>query len=164
MTDTPAGPATTLTVERGVATITLDRPDARNSLSAELVESLGDHLEDAFADDAARVVVLTNAGTTFCAGADLKSGAARSPRRSLVDVLTTMLDSPKPVVGRIAGQPIWRLAQTEREVVSVGGADLDAVDDEDAGSIRRRQRQARAVAVIGDDDELQADACRRLMH
>lgn len=103
MTDTPAGPATTLTVERGVATITLDRPDSRNALSAELVDSLADHLDAAVADDAARVVVLTNAGTTFCAGADLKSGAARSPRRSLVDVLTAILDSPKPVVGRIAG-------------------------------------------------------------
>lgn len=95
--------ATTLTIDRGVATITLDRPDARNALSADLVDSLADHLDAAVADDAARVVVLTNAGTTFCAGADLRSGTSRSPRRSLVDVLTTMLDSPKPVIGRIAG-------------------------------------------------------------
>ncbi len=97
------GPATTLAVEHGTATITLDRPDARNALSAELVESLADHLEEAVGRADVRVVVLTNAGTTFCAGADLKTGAARSPRRSLVDVLTTILDSPKPVVGRIAG-------------------------------------------------------------
>lgn len=97
------GPATTLAVDGGVATITLDRPDARNALSPELVDSLADDLEAAVADDAVRVVVLTNAGTTFCAGADLRSGGARSPRRSLVDVLTAMLDSPKPVIGRIAG-------------------------------------------------------------
>ncbi len=95
--------ATTLTVERGVATICLDRPDSRNALSTELVDSLGDHLEAAVADDTVRVVVLTNEGTTFCAGADLRSGAAGSPRHSLVDILTAMLDSPKPVVGRIAG-------------------------------------------------------------
>lgn len=95
--------ATTLTVEHGVATIRLDRPDSRNALSTELVDSLGDHLEAAVADDEVRVVVLTNAGTTFCAGADLRSGTAGSPRHSLVDILTTMLDSPKPVVGRIAG-------------------------------------------------------------
>ncbi|MCO8125759.1 enoyl-CoA hydratase-related protein [Acidimicrobiia bacterium EGI L10123] len=95
--------ATTLTIDRGVATITLDRPDARNALSADLVDGLADHLEAAVADDDVRVIVLTNAGTTFCAGADLKAGAARSPRHSLVDVLTTMLDSPKPVIGRIAG-------------------------------------------------------------
>ena len=64
-------------------------------------------------------------------------------------------------VGGVAGQPVRRLAQTEREVVAVRRADLDAVDDEDAGSIRRRERRARAVAVIGDDDELQAGAGRR---
>jgi methylglutaconyl-CoA hydratase len=98
-----SGPATTLTVEGGVATITLDRPDNRNALSPDLVDGLADHLDEAIADDAVRVVVLTNAGTTFCAGADLKAGTARSSRRTLPDVLTTMLDSPKPVVGRIAG-------------------------------------------------------------
>lgn len=101
MADT--GPATTLDVDRGVATITLDRPGNRNALSAELVDGLADHLDEAVADDAARVIVLTNAGTTFCAGADLKANTAQSPRRTLVDVLTTVLDSPKPVVGRIAG-------------------------------------------------------------
>jgi methylglutaconyl-CoA hydratase len=99
----PTGPPTTLVVEDGIATITLDRPDNRNALSADLLDGLADHLESAIADEAVRVVVLTNAGTTFCAGADLKAGTARSPRRSLVDVLTLVLDSPKPVVGRIAG-------------------------------------------------------------
>lgn len=97
------GPPTTLAVERGVATITLDRPESRNALSAELVDSLGDQLSDAVADDAVRAIVLTNAGTTFCAGADLKRGTAGSARHSLVDVLGSILDAPKPVVGRIAG-------------------------------------------------------------
>ncbi len=95
--------ATTLTVDRGVATVTLARPDNRNALSNELVDSLGDHLTQAIADDAVRVVVLTNEGTTFCAGADLRSASAGSPRHSLVDILTTIMDSPKPVIGRIAG-------------------------------------------------------------
>jgi len=96
-------PPTTLDVDAGVGTITLDRPDARNALSADLVDSLADHLREAVADPAVRVVVLTNAGTTFCAGADLRSGIAGSGRHSLVDVLTAILDAPKPVVGRIAG-------------------------------------------------------------
>jgi len=103
MTETDAGPPTTLVTEGGVATITLDRPDARNALSTELVDSLGDHLTQAAVDPAVRVVVLTNAGTTFCAGADLRSGSAGTGRHTLVDVLTAILDSPKPVVGRIAG-------------------------------------------------------------
>lgn len=98
-----ANDATTLAIDRGVATITLARPDNRNALSAELVDSLGDHLTEAIAQEGVRVVVLTNQGTTFCAGADLSAGTAGSPRYSLVDVLTTILDSPTPVVGRIAG-------------------------------------------------------------
>lgn len=96
-------PATSLVVESGVATITLDRPEQRNALSVELVDSLADHLHEAIADEAVRVVVLTNVGTTFCAGADLRSGSSGSARHSLVDVLAAILDAPKPVVGRIAG-------------------------------------------------------------
>lgn len=95
--------ATTLTVADGVATIALNRVDARNSLSNSLVNSLGDHLDAAIGDAAVRVVVLTNAGTVFCAGADLKGGDPEPARYSLVDVMTTMLDAPIPVVGRIAG-------------------------------------------------------------
>jgi methylglutaconyl-CoA hydratase len=95
--------ATTLDVDRGVATITLARPENRNALSTELVDSLGDHLDLAIADEAARVVVLTNDGPVFCAGADLQADAADEPRHSLVDILSTILDSPKPVIGRIAG-------------------------------------------------------------
>ena len=95
--------ATTLDVDRGVATITLARPDTRNALSVELVDSLGDHLADAIADDDVRAVVLTNEGSVFCAGADLKSGGSSGARYGLVDVLRLLLDAPKPVVGRIAG-------------------------------------------------------------
>jgi methylglutaconyl-CoA hydratase len=92
-----------LAVEAGVATITLARPEQRNALSAALVDGLGDHLAMAVADDDVRVVVLTNEGTTFCAGADLTSGRSDGHRYSLVDLLAMVLDSPKPVVGRIAG-------------------------------------------------------------
>ncbi len=95
--------ATTLTVEHGVATITLNRPDNRNALSVELVDSLGDHMDTAMSDDAVRAVVLTNEGPAFCAGADLRSKSAGSPRWSLVQILERMLDGPKPVIGRIAG-------------------------------------------------------------
>ncbi|HEX7166872.1 MAG TPA: enoyl-CoA hydratase-related protein [Acidimicrobiales bacterium] len=101
------GPATRYDVDAGVATITLARPGNANALSAELVDSLGDNLERAIGDENVRVVVLTHDGRTFCAGADLKSRAkgapGSGPRHDLVGVLTTILDSPKPVVGRIAG-------------------------------------------------------------
>lgn len=91
-------------VAGGVGTITLNRPDNRNALSGELVGALGHALGAALADDAVRVVVLTNEGNTFCAGADLKGGSSLAAGRSgLVGVLETILDARKPVVGRIAG-------------------------------------------------------------
>ena len=105
--DGPPGPPVAVATAGGVATLTLDRPENRNALSVELVDALGDALEAAMADDSVRVVVLTNTGNTFCAGADLKAAApgvaAVEARWSFVDVLRLVLDAPKPVVGRIAG-------------------------------------------------------------
>ena len=98
-----ADAATELDVDRGVATITLARPDNRNALSTELVDGLGDHLAAATADDAVRVIVLTNVGPVFCAGADLKAGGGPAPRYSLVDLFDSIAGSDKPVIGRIAG-------------------------------------------------------------
>jgi enoyl-CoA hydratase/carnithine racemase len=95
--------ATRYAVDGGIATITLNRPDNRNALSNELMNSLGDNLEQAMTDDAVRLVVLTNEGNTFCAGADLKGGSAEPSRHSLVDILVAMQDAPKPVVGKLAG-------------------------------------------------------------
>ena len=95
--------ATLYSVDRGIATITLNRPDNRNALTNELMNSLGDNLSAAMSDDAARLVVLTNVGNTFCAGADLKGGSSEPARHSLVDILVAMQDGPKPVVGKIAG-------------------------------------------------------------
>ncbi|MGI9599019.1 MAG: enoyl-CoA hydratase-related protein [Acidimicrobiales bacterium] len=102
-------------VSGGVATITLNMPERKNSLSDQLVGSLSAMLDQAIADDQARVIVLTNAGNTFCAGADLKSnrpGVADTDdpdpeddkeKRSFVNVFQQILASPKPVVGRIDG-------------------------------------------------------------
>lgn len=90
-------------VTSGVATLTMNRPDNRNAMSADLLNGLGDGLDRALADDGVRVIVITNNGNTFCAGADLKNAGGGGPRFDLVRILSTILDSPKPVVGRIAG-------------------------------------------------------------
>ncbi len=95
--------ATTLAIDAGVATVTLARPANRNALSTALVDSLGDHLTAAIADDRVRVLVLTNASPVFCAGADLSGSDAPEPRYSLVDIFELILGSTKPVIGRIAG-------------------------------------------------------------
>lgn len=97
---------TTLDIEHGIARVTLADPENRNALSATLVESLVDHLDAAIADPTARAVVVTNEGTTFCAGADLKGARAGRHGQSavgLTDVFPRILDSPKPMVARVAG-------------------------------------------------------------
>ena len=65
----------TLVVKRdgGVAVLTLNRPDARNALNADLMRVLVAALEDAAGDDGVRCVVLTGAGSSFCPGGDLRA-------------------------------------------------------------------------------------------
>lgn len=96
--------ATLYSLDRGIATVTLNRPDNRNALSVELMNSLGDDLTTAMSSEDARVVVLTNEGNTFCAGANLRGEPTDEPPRfGLVEILELMQDGPKPVIGRVAG-------------------------------------------------------------
>ncbi|MDP2292899.1 MAG: enoyl-CoA hydratase-related protein [Actinomycetota bacterium] len=84
-------------VERGVATITLDSPANRNALSRQLVTELNLALDRAEQPDV-RAVVLTHTAPVFCAGADLKerataepgSQAAGNPMASAIERLGTM--------------------------------------------------------------------------
>lgn len=120
--------ATLYDVREGAAWITLNRPEARNALSAALVNELDAHLAAAAADPAVRCIVLTGAGVAFCAGADLKSppGQVVDGRAgvTLADVLTRMLDAPKPVVAAVNG------AAFAGGLGLVGAADIViAVDD-----------------------------------
>jgi len=94
---------TSFEVADGVATVTLDLPEKRNALTADMLDSLGDNLTRARSDQAARVVVLTHTGTTFCAGADLSADAPPPNRFDLVAVLRLIQELEKPVVARIAG-------------------------------------------------------------
>jgi enoyl-CoA hydratase len=67
-------------VSDGVATVTLNRPEQRNALSAQLLGELNDALRGAQDDQEVRAVVLTGAGDkVFCAGADLGGFAAEAP-------------------------------------------------------------------------------------
>jgi methylglutaconyl-CoA hydratase len=95
---------TTCEVVGGVATITLDYPEKRNALSTEMLDSLGGRLTGLGADPSVRVLVLTNAGDTFCAGADLSVAGATTARYDIASILQLIQDIDKPVVARIAGQ------------------------------------------------------------
>jgi len=102
-----SGPLVQYRVERAIAVVTLDSPDNRNALSAQLVEELSAHLGTAGADDAVRAVVLTHTGSTFCAGADLKEAAAEGgPAQGtarMLALLRLIVELPKPVIARIEG-------------------------------------------------------------
>ena len=103
-----AAEATLYEIDQGAAWITLNRPENRNALSAVLVTELYDHLQAANADDAVRCIVITGNGPAFCAGADLKSPPGQLSEGSsravpYADVLTAILESPKPVIAAING-------------------------------------------------------------
>ena len=70
-------PHLTYAVEDYIATITLNRPEAMNALSAEMQDGLLAALEEVRRDDDVRVLVITGAGRAFCAGGDLKTMIAR---------------------------------------------------------------------------------------
>ncbi len=97
-------------IVNGVATLTLADPGNRNALRREVVGGLLDGLAAANADASVRVVVVTNTGNVFCAGADLaeQSSAASDAKgaRGFNHLLQAIQASATPVVGRIDGHAV----------------------------------------------------------
>jgi 2-(1,2-epoxy-1,2-dihydrophenyl)acetyl-CoA isomerase len=96
----------------GVATITMDRPDALNALTVELKVELLQAVRRAGADDAARAVLLTGAGRGFCVGQDLKEhvealDAGDTELSTVTDHYNPLIEAiatlPKPVVAAVNG-------------------------------------------------------------
>jgi 2-(1,2-epoxy-1,2-dihydrophenyl)acetyl-CoA isomerase len=101
-------------VAEGVATVTLDRPEAMNSLDHATKEALLEAVTAAAEDPSARCVVLTGTGRAFCVGQDLKEHVAHlrgSSPGELFDtvgahynpVVTALATMPKPVVAGVNG-------------------------------------------------------------
>jgi methylglutaconyl-CoA hydratase len=99
-------------VDKGIATLTLNRPDKRNALNGALVQALKDRLAEAAEDPSVRVVVITGAGKDFCSGADLSEVekiSAMGPEENLEDarslgaLFTQMRDHPRPIVAVVKG-------------------------------------------------------------
>jgi len=95
-------PGTLLSIEAGIATITLNRPKEKNSLGVALINSLGDNLTACMENDAVSTIILTNTGNTFCAGANLKN-TGEPARYNLVEIFRLMHEGPKVILGRING-------------------------------------------------------------
>ena len=96
-------------LDDGVLTVTLCDEENRNALSAELTSELAQTLDEAEDNPEVRVIVLTNSGRVFCAGADLSerssSKKSESPIKPVdpVEIFSRFKKSSKPYIGKIAG-------------------------------------------------------------
>lgn len=97
---------------RGIATLTLNRPEKHNALSAQMIAELTDVGEALAHDTAVRVVVLRSLGPTFCAGGDLEWMRTQMAKdragkmegsRALATMLLTLNSLPKPLIARVQG-------------------------------------------------------------
>ncbi len=98
---------------RGIATLTLERAEKHNSMSSQMIADLTEAAKRLGSDPAVRVVVLTGAGKSFCAGADLgwmkeqmaADAATRGAEaRKLAEMLGALDRMPKPLIGKVNGQ------------------------------------------------------------
>ncbi len=95
---------------RGVVTLTLNRPQAFNSLSEAMLDALQTALDDVATDESARVVVIAAAGKAFCAGHDLKEMRAE-PSQAYYEglfaqcgrMMMSVQELPVPVIARVQG-------------------------------------------------------------
>jgi 2-(1,2-epoxy-1,2-dihydrophenyl)acetyl-CoA isomerase len=101
----------TLRIDRtpaGVVTVTLDRPDKKNAMSAAMFRELLDAFRQINDTPADRVVVLTGAGDAFCSGADL-GDRGRDSRHALdrlhhvSDIVLALHRLPRPVIAKVNG-------------------------------------------------------------
>jgi enoyl-CoA hydratase len=95
---------------QGVATLTLDRPEAMNALSSELREALTRAFRELQAADDVRVAILTGAGRAFCAGLDLKelseAGLDQGADLAGGGVIDAVAAFEGPIIGAINGHAI----------------------------------------------------------
>lgn len=108
-----------LTIEDGVGTITLNRPDRRNALSGEMIAGLAQHLADLEENDEVGAIVLTGAGGAFCSGGDVQAfdenggegggsdtvdeAGVRDQQRAQRETVGRLYRSAKPTIAALPG-------------------------------------------------------------
>ena len=97
----------------GIATITIDRPEKRNAMSFAVLGEFLEAVKRAGDDADARVVILTGAGGSFCAGTDLSDLASRPPenrglrgRADEIERWWPLSVCPKPVIAAVDGAAV----------------------------------------------------------
>jgi len=102
-------------VERGIARISLNRPERRNALDQELLTELREALRASAADESVRVVVFAGAGKDFCSGMDLRAfeqdasgdlAKFQSEARNMARLLLEMRRHPRPIVAAVQGRAL----------------------------------------------------------
>ncbi|MHB1651724.1 MAG: enoyl-CoA hydratase/isomerase family protein [Desulfitobacteriaceae bacterium] len=98
-----------LTIEEGIATITLNRPEVLNALNHQVYSELGQVAQELAEDDSVRVVIITGGDKVFAAGADIRDMAKAEAMdialagRPSMKALSLIENMPKPVIAAVAG-------------------------------------------------------------
>ena len=158
--------------DAGVATITLNRPEALNALNALMRRELLAAVKGAGRDATVRAIVITGAGRGFCAGADLRGGSGeREFRRVLTDEYNPLIEAirrvPKPVLASVngvaAGAGVSLALAADVVIVSDGARFVPAFNRialvPDSGLTRTLVRAVgrhRATAILLGERELDA--------
>lgn len=103
-------PALLRTDADGVATLTFNRPQARNSLSREMISAIQQELDAIGGDPSVRAVVFAAKGPAFCAGHDMRELRTNTSRdfydeifRACARMMLTVMRLPQPVIARVQG-------------------------------------------------------------
>ena len=111
-----------------VATITLDRPEAMNSLTAATKDALRDALQAVAADDAVRCMVVTGTGRAFCVGQDLREHADNITALPTEDVWATVPEHYAPIATALATMPKPVIAAVNGVAAGAGASIAFACD------------------------------------
>lgn len=97
-----------LSTRDGIATLTLNDPDHRNAISPAMATELADSVRGIAEDEAVRCLVVTGAGSAFCAGANLAALSSADERslRGIYRAFTSVRDFPLPTIAAVNGPAV----------------------------------------------------------
>jgi enoyl-CoA hydratase/carnithine racemase len=165
--------------DEGVVTLTLNRPERRNSLSLGMIGALREALTAIEADVSARVVILAGAGPAFCAGHDLKEMRARDYDPAYVkelfarcaEVMQAIVALPKPVIARVHGVATAAGAQlvasadlavaAENARFATPGVHIGLFCSTPMVALSRNIARKHAMQMLLTGDQIDADAALR---
>jgi len=107
--------------DAGVAVVTLNRPEAKNAMNLAMTHEVADALWSLDADDAVRVIIMTGAGSAFCAGVDISEGAATFDAAGHEEHNTELGVTDESITDRFA---LWRMRTPT--IAAINGAAIGA--------------------------------------